>query len=49
MMLKQGVNNIDTRVKMFIGENREKNSIQLSSVQWNIKEHGQLFFKVGAY
>ena len=49
-MLKQGANNIDARVKVFEGENPEKkNSIQLNSVQWNMKEPGQLFFKVRAH
>ena len=47
MMLKKGVNNIDTVVKIFKGENPEKNSIQLNSVYWNMIEPGQLFFKVG--
>ena len=46
MMLKQGANNIDTRVKMFTGKNPEKNSIQLNSVLWNMKEPRQLFFEV---
>ena len=32
-MLKQGTNNIDTRVKMFTGENPEKN--QTNSTQFN--------------
>ena len=32
-MLKQGTNNIDTRVKMFKGENPEKN--QTNSTQFN--------------
>ena len=46
MMLKQGANNIDTRVKMFTGKNPEKNSIQLNSVLWNMKEPRHLFFEV---
>ena len=33
IMLKQDANNIDTHVKMFKGENPEKNSIQLNSVK----------------
>ena len=33
IMLKQDANNIDTHVKMFEGENPEKNSIQLNSVK----------------
>ena len=37
-MLKQGANKIDTHVKMFRRENPEKNSIQLNSVEWNMKE-----------
>ena len=49
MMLKQGANNIDARVKVFEGENPEKNSIQLNSFQWNMKDPGQLFFKVRAH
>ena len=48
-MLKQGANNIVTRVKMFKGEHPEKKSIQLNSVQWNMKKPGQLFFKVGVH
>ena len=49
MMLKPGANNIDIRVKMFKGKNLEKNQIQLNSVQWNMKEPGQLFFKLGVH
>ena len=39
-MLKQGANNIDTCAKMFKEENPEKKSVQLNSVQWNMKEPG---------
>ena len=49
MMLKQGANNIDTRIKIYKGENPEKNSILLNSVYWNMEEPGRLFFKVGVY
>ena len=46
-MLKQGANNNDTRVKMFKGENPEKNSTQLSSMKH--ERTWELFFKVGVH